>query len=148
MLYTKSLMGDKIFVEVRTSLQDPENSVLIRDALNEAVISRFRSRIVPRKDADSTLVMSLKKVSFVPIQYDKNGYVIAYKTYVDLLTHYRDKKGRSGDIFSQGDYDFAIESNSVISDTKRFEAIKHASYKAIDGFISKLSVKGMERDDQ
>ncbi len=148
MLYTKSLLGEKIFVEVKTSLEDPENTVLIRDAVNEAVISRFRSRIVPRKDADSELVMTLKKVSFLPIQYDKNGYVIAYKTYVDLMTHYRDRKGHQGDILSSGDYDFAIESNSVISDTKRFEAIKNASYKAVDGFISKLSVKGMESDDQ
>ncbi len=148
MLYTKALLGDNVFVEVRTSLEDPENTVLIRDAMNEAVIAKFKSRIVPRKDADSELVMTLKKVSFVPIQYDKNGYVIAYKTYVDLLTHYRDKRGHQGDIVSHGDYDFAIESNSVISDTKRFEAIKNASYKAVDEFISKLSVKGLKSDDQ
>ena len=84
----------------------------------------------------------------MPIQYDKNGYVIAYKTYVDLLTQYRDRAGHRGAITSRGDYDFAIESNSVISDTKRFEAIKNASYKAIDEFISKLSVKGIKSDNQ
>ncbi len=148
MTYTKEILGDNIFVEVKTSLKDPENTVLIRDALNEAVIMRFRSRIVPRKNADSTIQMELKRVTFLPIQYDKNGYVIAYKTYVDLLTHYKDKKGRKAVISSRGDYDFAIESNSVISDTKRFEAIKHASYKAIDEFISKLSVKGIKSDDK
>ncbi|HHD83341.1 MAG TPA: hypothetical protein ENK93_00535 [Campylobacteraceae bacterium] len=148
MLYTKSILGEKVFVEVRTSLEDPENTVLLRDAMNEAVIARFRSRIVPRKNADSELTMTLKRVTFLPIQYDKNGYVIAYKTYVDLLTHYRDKKGHQGDILSRGNYDFAIESNSVISDTKRFTAIKNASYKALDEFISKLSVKGIESDDQ
>jgi hypothetical protein len=148
MIYTKEVLGDNIYVEVKTSLKDPENTVLIRDALNEAVISRFRSRIVPRKDADSQLVMELKKVSFLPIQYDKNGYVIAYKTYVDLLTRVRDKSGHTQAIYSRGDYDFAIESNSVISDTKRFEAIKHASYKAVDEFISRLSIKGIRSDDQ
>ena len=148
MHYTRALMGERIFVEVRTSLEDPENTVLIRDAVNEAVISRFRSRIVPRKNAQSQLLMTLKKVRFLPIQYDKNGYVIAYKTYVDLLTHYRDAKGHEGDILSSGDYDFTIESNSVISDTRRFEAIKNASYKAVDEFISKLSVKGIPSDDQ
>ncbi len=148
MLYTRAVLGEKIFVEVKTSLQDPENTVLIRDAVNEAVISRFRSRIVPRKNADSLLFVALKKVSFLPIQYDKNGYVIAYKTYVDLSTHYRDRNGHEGEIASRGDYDFTIESNSVISDTKRFEAIKHASYKALDEFISKLSVKGIRSDNQ
>ncbi|RUM64213.1 MAG: hypothetical protein DSZ05_07725 [Sulfurospirillum sp.] len=148
MIYSKEVLGENIYVEVKTSLKDPENTVLIRDALNEAVITRFRSRIVPRQNASSQLVMSLKRVSFLPIQYDKNGYVIAYKTYVDLLTRYKDKAGHSGVITSRGDYDFAIESNSVISDTKRFEAIKHASYKAIEEFISKLSVKGIKNDNQ
>ena len=148
MIHSKEILGNHIFVEVKTSLKDPENTVLIRDAVNEAVITRFRSRIVPRANADSTLQMELKRVSFLPIQYDKNGYVIAYKTYVDLLTHYRDKNGKSGTITSRGDYDFAIESNSVISDTKRFEAIKNASYKAVDEFISKLSVKGIKNDNQ
>ncbi len=143
MYYSKDILGDKIFVEVQTSLEDPENTVLIRDAINEAVIMKFRSHIVPKKDATSILSMKLKRVSFLPIQYDKNGYVIAYKTYVDLLTKYRDKNGQSGKILSRGDYDFAIESNSVISDTKRFEAIKNASYKAVDEFISKLSIKGI-----
>ena len=148
MYYSKRILGDNIYVEVKTSLKDPENTVLIRDALNEAVIERFRSRVVSRAEADAIVEMSLKRVTFLPIQYDKNGYVIAYKTYVDLLTRYRDKNGANATITSRGDYDFAIESNSVISDTKRFEAIKHASYKAIDEFISKLSVKGIQSDDQ
>ena len=148
MYYSKEVLGDRIYVEVKTSLKDPENTVLIRDAMNEAVITKFRSRIVPRQKATSQLVMELKKVSFLPIQYDKNGYVIAYKTYVDLLTHYRDKNGHQGSIASRGDYDFTIESNSVISDTKRFEAIKYASYKAVDEFISKLSIKGIRSDNQ
>jgi len=146
MIYSKEVLGDNIYVEVKTSLKDPENTVLIRDALNEAVITRFRSRIVPRKNASSQLVMSLKRVTFLPIQYDKNGYVIAYKTYVTLSTRYSDKDHHQSVINSTGDFDFAIESNSVISDTKRFEAIKNASYKAIDDFISKLSIKGVQSD--
>ena len=146
LLYTKNILGDKIYVEVKTSLADPENTVLIRDAVNEAAIKKFRSKIVPQKEANSMLFVSLKRVTFLPIQYDKNGYVIAYKTYVTLSTHYKDKQGHQSVINSTGDFDFAIESNSVISDTKRFEAIKNASYKAIDDFISKLSIKGVQSD--
>ncbi len=148
LIYTQNVLGDKIYVEVKTSLQDPENSVLIRDSVNQAVIKKFRSKIVPKKYANSMLFVTLKKVSFLPIQYDKNGYVIAYKTYVTLSSRYVDKKGHKSIITSTGDYDFAIESNSVISDTKRFEAIKNASYKAIDDFISKLSVKGIKSDNK
>ncbi len=146
--YSKNILGDKIYVEVKTSLEDPENTVLIRDAINEAVIMKFRSKSVSKKQANSELFVQLKRVSFLPIQYDRNGYVIAYKTYVDLVTTYKDKFGKKNNIHSRGDYDFAIESNSVISDTKRFEAIKNASYKAIDEFISKLSIKGIPSDNK
>ncbi|OQX73832.1 MAG: hypothetical protein B6D59_04435 [Campylobacteraceae bacterium 4484_4] len=142
-VYTKEILGDRIYAEVETSLEDPENSVLIKDALREAVLNRFRSKLVRKDLATSTIYMKLNKVTFMPIQYDRNGYVIAYKTYVELKTRYRDRAGREKIILSRGDYDFNIESNSVISDTKRFEAIRLASSKAIDHFISKLSIEGI-----
>jgi hypothetical protein len=142
-IYTKKLLGDKIFVDVKISLQDPENSVLIRDSINRAVIDTFKARVVSKKEATSSLYIELKKVLFMPIQYDKNGYVIAYKTNVTLSTDYTDKFRKSSKIISEGDFDFPIESNSVISDNKRFEAIKNASSKALDAFISKLSIRGI-----
>ena len=89
------------------------------------------------------MYVKLNNISFVPIQYDKNGYVLAYKSYVTLETTYYDKKAHKRVITTKGDYDFSIKSNSVISDTKRFEAIKFASSKAIDEFISKVSIQGI-----
>ena len=146
-IYTKNVLGDTIFVDVKSSLRDPENSILIKDALNEAVINKFKSRVVEKKsDATSTLYVELKSVYFQPIEFDKNGYVISYKTVVKLLTLYKDKRSMASKILTQGDYDFNIESNSIISDTKRFNAIKEASQKAIDAFISKISVKGVNSE--
>ncbi len=140
--YTKKVLGEAIYVKVETSLEDPENSVLIRDALNEAVIYKFHAKIADKKDASSKLFVRLEHVNFEPIEYDNNGYVIAYKTHVTLRTTYHDKET----IKTYGDYDFNIASNSVISDTKRFNAIKEASQKAIDAFISKIAVKGVDND--
>ncbi len=143
-VYTKEIFGARIYVDVQTDLREPENSVLIKDALREAVIERFKARLVrDPKRADSTITMRLNKVRFLPIQYDKNGYVVAYKTYVELKSLYRDKGGRVHTVTTTGDYDFSIESNSVISDTRRFEAIKFASAKAIEQFISKVSIEGL-----
>jgi len=146
-IYTKKVLGDDIYVDVDISLKDPQNSVLITDAVNEAVISKFRSNLVrDKKRASAQLYISLKKVKFKPIQYDKNGYVIAYKTYVSLKTRYIDKKNKSKTITTSGNYDFSIEANSIISDNKRFEAIKFAALKAIDELISKISIKGRSYD--
>ncbi len=142
-VYTKNVLGDRIYAYVETSLQDPENSVLIKDAINEAIINKFHSKLSSKESATARLRIKLDRVRFVPIDYDKNGYVIAYKTLVNLKTTYVDIKGSKRVINSSGDYDFNIESNSIISDTKRFNAIKEASQKAIDAFISKISINGV-----
>ncbi len=145
-VYTKKVLGNAIYVKVETSLEDPENSVLIRDALNEAVIYKFHAKIADKNDASSKLFVTLEHVNFQPIEYDNNGYVIAYKTNVTLLTSYHDKKNKSKSVKTYGDFDFNIASNSVISDTKRFNAIKEASQKAIDAFISRIAVEGIKSD--
>ncbi len=147
-LYTKKVLGEAIYVKVETSLEDPENSVLIRDAINEAVIYKLNSKVVKEKQASAKLYIKLAHVDFQPIEYDTNGYVIGYKTNVTLLTTYHDTREKEKSFKTYGDYDFNIASNSVISDNKRFNAIKEASQKAIDAFISRLSVEGVDDDYQ
>jgi len=144
-IYTKEVLGDRIFVDVSISKVDPQNSVLIKDAINQAVITKFRSKLTSYKNSTAKLYISFGSVSFKPIQYDKNGYVIAYKTIVNLKTKYIDRENKIRVVNSSGDYDFSIEPNSIISDNKRFEAIKFASLKAIDELISKISIRGMIR---
>jgi len=144
-LYTKKVLGEDIYVKVETSLEDPENSVLIRDAINEAVLYKFNARIAKEARASAKLLIKLAHVDFQPIEYDTNGYVIGYKTNVTLLTTYHDKDKRQKSFKTYGDFDFNIASNAVISDNKRFNAIKEASQKAIDAFISRLSVEGAQR---
>jgi hypothetical protein len=143
-IYTKNVLGDKIYANVEISLEDPENSILIKDAINEAIINKFHSKLVSKDKASSTIDIKLSSVKFQPIEYDTNGYVIAYKTLVGLQTTYSDKNSKMSTISTTGDYDFNIESLSVISDSKRFNAIKEASQKAIDAFISKISIRGVK----
>jgi len=143
-IYTKNVLGDKIYADVEISLEDPENSILIKDAINEAIINKFHSKLVSKNEASSKLDIKLSSVKFQPIDYDSNGYVIAYKTLVRLETTYSDKSSKKSTISTTGDYDFNIQSLSVISDSKRFNAIKEASQKAIDAFISKISIRGVK----
>ncbi len=142
--YSKAVLGEKIYTNVKISVIDPENAVLIKDALNEAIISRFKSSLTNRQNASSKITISLKKVKFIPLQYNKNGYVISYRAKTMLEVElYAKKKNRK--FVVSGNYDFPIEPNSVISDSKRFEAIKESSKKALDSFISKVAAIGYER---
>ncbi len=143
--YTNRILKTKVYVDVKSSLRDPENTVLIKDAINEVLVSKFHSILSPLDKANLKFFIKLKSVSFEPIQYDQNGFVTAYKTVVVLDTLYK-TKSKQKRIITSGEYDFPIESNSIISDTKRFEAIKFASKKAIEEFISKIAIEGMSND--
>jgi hypothetical protein len=148
--YSKQVLGENIYADVKISIKDPENSVLIKDAINEAILSRFKGKITSHEEfADSKLYIELSSITFAAINYDKNGYAIAYKAKATLKIEYVPKNSSNKKSLSVwGDYDFPIEANSVISDTKRFEAIKFASLKAIDEFISQISIKGIKGNTQ
>ena len=142
--YSKRILGNKIYAEVFIDVHNPENSVLIKDAVNEAIVAEFKSKIVDKKDeANSEFFVKFNSISFTPTAYDPNGYVVAYRATVSLNIIYIDKFGKKGTFNVSGIYDFSIEANSVISDTKRFDAIKFASYKAIGEFVSKVAIKGI-----
>ncbi len=140
--YTRKVLGERIHVNVSISRKDPKNSVLIKDAVNEAVVGRFGSKLSDEKSADTNLDVTIGSTSFTPTAYDADGYVISYKAKVTLKTIYKTKNGLTKSFNTSGEYDFPIEANSVISDTKRFEAIKYASMDAINEIISKIAIIG------
>ena len=144
-MYTKKVLGKNIHVGVTISRSDPKNSVLIKDAVNEAVVGRFGAKLSDKKSADTNLVVSIGSVSFSPTVYDRDGYVIAYKAKVTLNSSFKDDKGVAKNFSTVGEFNFPIEANSVISDTKRFEAIKNASSDAINEIVSKISIMGIMR---
>jgi hypothetical protein len=142
-VYTKKVLGSNIHVSAKISRTDPKNSVLIKDAVNEAVIGRFNAKLVDKKEADTDLIVSIGSVSFTALSYDNDGYVISYKAKVVLNATYKTSSGKSKSFSTTGEFDFPIEANSVISDSKRFEAIKFASSDAINEIISKISIIGI-----
>jgi hypothetical protein len=136
----RKVVGDKIFVEVEVVLEDPENAVLIKDAARKAVVIRFHSSLVPQKQARTSLWVSLAGVSFSPLQYDSNGYVVVYRTNVSLQV-VRRNNGEKKSYRARGNFDFAIEPNAVITDSQRFDAISQASVKALDSFIAQVGAE-------
>ncbi|PID47688.1 MAG: hypothetical protein CR967_03430 [Proteobacteria bacterium] len=140
---SKNILGDKIYSYVSTSINDPQNSVIIQDALKEAIVSRFGGSLVPRQKAESILHVNIKSVNFIPTIYDQNGYVVSYKAKLILETKTTFANGQTSSYDARGEYDFDIQANSVISDSKRFKAIKLSSLSALDEYIAFIAVKGM-----
>ena len=144
--YAKQALGSKIYADVTISRQDPRNSVLIKDAVNEAVVSRFGAKLVSKEEAESFLHVKIDSISFSPTVYNRVGYVIAYKATVVLAIQYEDANKKVQKLTASGEYDFSIpdsDSSSVISDNNRFDAIRNASNDALDEFVSKIAIKGL-----
>ncbi len=137
----RKVVGEKIFVDVSVSLQDPENAVLIKDAARKAVVTRFHASLVPQNEAKTTLWVNLSSISFSPLQYDENGYVIVYRANITLSVTRRSNSEQKS-YNSRGSYDFAIEPNAIITDTQRFQAIRQASLKALDSLIAQIGAEG------
>jgi hypothetical protein len=148
--YAKEQLSGKIFVDLIIDLKDPRNAVLIKDAMNELIVHRLDSKIVyDRSLADTIMKVKLNSVSMQVLQDDEDGYNKLYKAVVGILVSYDNKKEQRSFNVS-GDYDFSIDDGTIITDTKRFEAIKNAASKALEEVISKLAVISLKKevDDQ
>lgn len=143
----KKMIGERVFTQVDVSLSDPENAVLTKDALNIALQTRLK-RIVSRPNsADSSIYVRYKDIRFIPLQYDRNGYVVFYQAQIRLSFRFV-----KGDLKEQRDilgrFEFPIRPSAIISNDLRLKAIEQGSLKALDEFIAYLSVKGLLLDEK
>ena len=139
--YARSVMGERVSTSVVISKEDPENSVLVKDAIDAALIEIFHTSLTDRSKSDTYLLISLSNPTYTPIQYDENGFVIAYRMKIGLKIQ-RYTHGKSKIYSANGYYDFAVTPNAVITDQQRFNAIKNSAKKAIVAFEAQLSSEG------
>ena len=138
-------MGETVSTQIIISMTDPENTVVLKDALDEAVIRRFQTNLRHRKDAGTHLEIKLNSVGFSALQYDSNGYIISYRTTINLAVT------RITDNFSKrysavGNFDFTISPNAIITDQQRFDAIANSATKALDSFVAQVAAEGTRKE--
>ena len=144
--YSREVIGERISTSVIISAQDPENTVIIKDAVDSAIIEVFHASLTSRSHSESHLNLSISPPTYTPIQYDSNGYVIAYRATIRLGI-VRETSGVKKNYTTTGTYDFAVVPNAVLTDQERFDAIKFSSAKAISAFVAKVSAEGTRKED-
>lgn len=138
--YAKKEIYGKVYVDLNVNIEDPKNSVLIKDSMTELLVHRLGSKLVNKKElADTIVVVKLNSVGLSTLQYDDLGYIKLYKATANINVDYKNSEGKNNFNVS-GVYDFSIEDGTTISDSKRFTAVKAAANKALDEVISKLAV--------
>ena len=146
--YAKKEISGKVYVNLEVELSDPKNSVLIKDALNELLVHKLNAQLVyTEEEADTLMNISLGSVSLSEQSYGDDGYAKLYQATVSIYVDYQKKDQKKRSLSVSGRYDFSIDDgSSTISETKRFEAIKTASTKALDEVISKLAVQTFKKN--
>ena len=139
--YSREIIGERISTSVTISAQDPENTVIIKDAVDSAIVEVFHASLTSRNHSDSHLSLSISPPTYAPIQYNEDGYVIAYRATIRLGI-IRETKGTKKNYTTTGTHDFAIVANAVITDQERFDAIRFSSAKAISSFVAQVSAEG------
>jgi len=145
--YARSIVGEKVSTSITISAQDPENTVVIKDAVDSAIIEIFHSALVTRSYSDTHLSFSITPPSYSAVQYDTNGFIIAYRATI-VLTIIRQTKDLQKRYTSKGTYDFTVVPNAVITDQERFDAIKFSSIKAIASFVAQVSAEGSKKSQE
>jgi uncharacterized lipoprotein YehR (DUF1307 family) len=145
--YAREVTGDSISTSVVISAEDPENTVLIKDAVDSAIIEIFHASLKSKADAQTHLTITLSEPSYSPIRYNSDGYVVAYRA-TTTLKILRVSKESAKNYTAQGSYDFSIVANSILTDQERFDAIKFSSVKAITSFVAQVSAEGAKKEKE
>lgn len=142
--YARNVIGEKISTTVVISSEDPENTVLIKDAVDKAIITVFHASLSDKKHADTNLALSISAPTYSPIEYNDNGFIISYRATI-VLSIMRETKDIKKKYTSRGTYDFPVVPNAVLTEQERFDAIRFSSVKAITSFIAQVSAEGVHR---
>ncbi|RUM55246.1 MAG: hypothetical protein DSY40_04355 [Nautilia sp.] len=145
--YTAPVLGNKIKSDVEIDVKNPEDSIYLKDALNEVVVNDYNANIV-NKNYSSKIRLKVNSSTISAIGYDKNGYPILYRANATITAYVKDKKGIISTYRGNGNYDFAITSNSILDDNTKHNAIKEAFIQALQIIEFKIAAKEISNQNR
>ncbi|MDC0932754.1 LPS assembly lipoprotein LptE [Arcobacteraceae bacterium] len=143
--YAKNAIEGAVYVDLKVDIDNSENSVFVKDAMNEMILNQFKVNLVEDKaKADTYVTVALSSVSHSSISTDSDGYVQSYRTTVNIKMTYQKIDEKMKTINVNDYYDYTVDSDSTITDQKKKLAIKSASTKALNNVFSKIAVNSMK----
>lgn len=139
--YASKAISGKTYVNVNIDIDNAANSVLLKDAIIELLIGKFGVQITTNKnDATSFIEAKLKSVSQTLIQTDTQGFAKVYRENVTVEITYYQKNKQHKTFTLSNYYDFTVDNDSSVTQTKKDEAVKIAISKALVNIFSKIAV--------
>ncbi len=148
--YANNEISGKVYVNLNIDINNAINSVLVKDSVNDMIINQFGAALTYDKNKADTIVdVSLGSVSFSSLQSDNEGYAKLYRTTISVnLTYHNIKSDVKKSLNVSGNYDYAIDSDSLITDAKKTESVSIAVQKALDEVFSHIAVQSFKKEKE
>lgn len=140
--YVKNVFDESVYVEVKIDPSEPENAPYLTDELRKIIIQRFNGKIASKENANNSIIATYKGTQFVPIAYDKAGYITRYATIVKVEFDLKDKNGKNFHKIITATSQEGVSESALYTSTSRILSIKAGMQKASDEFISFISAMG------
>ena len=139
--YAINALSSNVYIEVPIDIYNARNSVLIKDALTELIVNKFELRTTTKKQfASSFIKAKLLSVAHKELQSDISGYAKVYRETVKVEVKYNKKDQKEKVITVSNYFDFIVNNDSTITQSKKDEAIKIAINKALSEVFSKIAI--------
>ena len=136
--FANKALGDRVYVNIKMNLENTEESVKIKDTINEAIISRFHSRLVRENEADTILNVNVENIKDAIIATNAQGFATFYRVNVTIVFSF-ERKDKTYTFNNVGYYDYAASlSSPQTTFNNRSTAILEAAKQSIDKFISQI----------
>jgi hypothetical protein len=113
--------------------------------MNEMVLNRFNAQLTQNKnEADTYVLVKLGNVSHSVLASDNEGYAKTYRADVTITVKYQKVGEKAKNISVSNYYDYNVETNSLVSDQQKQEAVKNAATKALSDLFSKIAVNSFK----
>lgn len=143
--YARDAITGDVYVILNVDIENSENSVYVKDAMNEMILNQFKTSITDDKAKAETIVtVALSSVSHKVLSTDNDGYAQSYRTTVNITVSYQKVDEESKSVSVSNYYDYSVDTDSVITDQKKKLAVKNASIKALSDVFSKIAVNSMK----
>ena len=146
--YAKNEISGKVYITSSIDIENSQNSIVIKDTMNEMIINQFNATLTNDKNLANTLVIvELSGVSHSALSTDNDGYTSSYRTTVTIKVSY--KKNLPKEIYKvlsvSNYYDYTVDADSLITDQKKLEATRFASTNALSDLFSKIAVNSFQK---
>ena len=143
--YANDAIEGLVYVDLKVDIDNTQNSVYVKDLMNELILNQFDVSLVDDKlKADTYILVALSSVSHSSISTDSDGYVESYRATVGIKITYQ-KRDEEAKIINVSDYyDYTVDTDATVTDQKEKSAIKSAATKAFNSVFSRIAVNNMK----